>query len=133
MSEAEEAQATRALARSTASIKQLRQAVELQQLRLDPAAGDQIRTALEDQLSTVDGWLSRAGGLAWQAPLGQNPVGEAMAVKFATRADGGDNSFTAALGQYREVLEEARDAIVGAMRTYREADQTAADSLRKLM
>ncbi|MGW1681914.1 hypothetical protein [Saccharopolyspora sp. NPDC002376] len=132
MSEPEEVQATRTLARSAAGIKQLRQAVESQDLRLEPAAGEQLREALEDQMSTVDEWLRRANGLTGNAPLGQNPVGQAMAVKFATRAQGGENSFTDVLTQYRAVVEEARDAINEAMRTYRDADEHAADDFRKI-
>ncbi|KAA5836293.1 hypothetical protein ABT337_14755 [Saccharopolyspora hirsuta] len=132
MSEAEEVRATRTLARSAASIKELRRAVESNDLRLDPAAGEQIRTALEDQMSTVDGWLSRASGLTANAPLGQNPVGQAMAAKFASRAEGGENSFSDVLTKYRAVLEEARDAINAAMRTYEQADERAADDFRKI-
>lgn len=132
MSEPEEVQVTRNLARSAASVRQLSQAVESQQLRLDPEAGERIRITLEDQMSTVDAWVSRAGALTTNAPLGENPVGEAMAMKFANRAEGTGRSFNDALKKYREVLEEARDAINAAMRTYEHADETAADSFRKI-
>ncbi|MBB5154380.1 hypothetical protein [Saccharopolyspora phatthalungensis] len=132
MNNAEPEQASRALARSVAAVSSLRHAVESRNLGLDPETGGQIRAALEDHLTTVDGWLSRAGDLARHAPLGQNPVGTAMAAKFANRADGDETSFTEVLNRYREVLESARDAINDAMRTYRETDERAADSLRKI-
>ncbi|MER7080767.1 hypothetical protein SAMN02982929_06295 [Saccharopolyspora kobensis] len=132
MSEPEEDQAVQNLERSAVSVKRLRRAVESQQLRLDPAAGEQIRVALEDQMSKVDSWVSRAGGLTVNAPLGENPVAEAMATKFANRAEGTGRSFNDALRKYREVLEEARDAINAAMRTYERADEYAADSFRKI-
>ncbi|MER7015165.1 hypothetical protein ABT324_27355 [Saccharopolyspora sp. NPDC000359] len=123
---------TRTLARSAVSIRELRRAVESNDLRLDPSAGEQIRSALEAQMSTVDAWLNRANGLTANAPLGQNPVGQAMAVKFASRAQGGENSFSDVLAKYRAVLEEARDAINAAMRTYEQADERAADDFRKI-
>ncbi|MEV0696496.1 hypothetical protein AB0I53_01045 [Saccharopolyspora sp. NPDC050389] len=132
MTEPEEFQAVRNLERSVVGVKRLRQAVESQQLRLDPESGEQIRTALEDQMCKVDSWVSRAGGLTGNAPLGENPVGEAMAAKFANRAEGTGRSFNDALKKYREVLEEARDAIKAAMRTYERADEDAAESFRKI-
>lgn len=133
MNETEAERASLALAQSVAAADSLRHAVESLDLRLDPEAGEQICAALEDHLATVDEWLSRASNLARHAPLGQNPVGEAMAAKFANRANGDDNSFGAVLKRYREVLEGARDAVSDAMRTYRQADEHAADSFRKLM
>ncbi|MEV5537009.1 hypothetical protein AB0L13_09110 [Saccharopolyspora shandongensis] len=133
MSEDVEERAQLALVRSVSGVRQLRNAVESGGLRLDPAAGAEIRSALEDQLSTVDEWLTRSASLNQHAPLGQNPVGEAMAAKFATRAEGDENSFTAVLKSYREVLEEARDAIVAAMREYRDIEERVSDSFRKLV
>ncbi|WP_249028288.1 hypothetical protein [Saccharopolyspora spinosa] len=84
-------------------------------------------------MSAVDDWLAKSASLNQHAPLGQNPVGEAMSAKFATRADGHENSFNAVLTRYREVLEAARDAIVDAMRVYREIEENASDSFRKLV
>jgi hypothetical protein len=133
MSEAEAEQASHTLSRSVAAVGSLRRAVESQDLRLNPAAGEQISAALEDHLAAVDGWLARADNLARHAPLGQNPVGEAMAAKFAGRANGDENSFVGVLKRYREVLEGARDAVNDAMRTYQHADEHAADSFQKLM
>ncbi|MEU5852524.1 hypothetical protein [Saccharopolyspora shandongensis] len=133
MSEDVEERAQLALVRSVSGVRQLRNAVESGGLRLDPAAGAEIRSTLEDQLSTVDEWLTRSASLNQQAPLGQNPVGEAMAAKFANRAEGDENSFTAVLKSYREVLEEARDAIVAAMREYRDIEERVSDSFRKLV
>ncbi|MFI0464831.1 hypothetical protein ACH347_12190 [Saccharopolyspora sp. 5N102] len=133
MSEDVEERAKLALVRSVSGVRHLRKAVESEGLRLDPAAGAEIRSALEDQLSTVDDWLARSASLTQHAPLGQNPVGEAMAAKFAKRAEGDENSFTAVLTSYREVLEEARDAIVAAMREYRDIEEHVSDSFRKLV
>jgi hypothetical protein len=126
-------QASRTLVRSAGEMSTLRQAVASDSLRLDPAAGEEIRSMLDEHMSQVDMWLQRAGNLALHAPLGQNPVGAAMAVKFANRADGDENSFTGVLKRYREILREAHDVVGDAMRTYRELDNNAADSFRKLV
>jgi hypothetical protein len=126
-------QASQSLAESTASVAAMRDAVESLDLKLDPEAGESIRSALDERLNSVDSWLSQARNLARQAPLGQNPVGTAMAEKFAGRAEGGEHSLVAVLTRYRDVLVDARDAIESAMRTYRETDQRVADSFQKLI
>ncbi|MEV4643864.1 hypothetical protein [Saccharopolyspora sp. NPDC049357] len=126
-------QASQSLAESSASVAAMRDAVESLDLKLDPEAGESIRSALDERLNSVDSWLSQARDLARQAPLGQNPVGTAMAEKFAGRAEGGEHSLVAVLTRYRDVLVDARDAIESAMRTYRETDQRVADSFQKLI
>lgn len=126
-------QASQSLAESTASVAAMRDAVESLDLKLDPEAGESIRSALDERLTSVDSWLSQARNLARQAPLGENPVGTAMAEKFAGRAEGGEYSLVAVLTRYRDVLVDARDAIESAMRTYRETDQRVADSFQKLI
>ncbi|TDD05753.1 hypothetical protein E1181_14330 [Saccharopolyspora terrae] len=126
-------QASQSLAVSTAAVAAVRDAVESLDLKLDPEAGESIRSALDERLNSVDSWLSQARNLARQAPLGQNPVGAAMAEKFAGRAEGGEHSLVAVLTRYRDVLVDARDAIESAMRTYRETDQRVADSFQKLI
>ncbi|TWF93582.1 hypothetical protein FHU35_15435 [Saccharopolyspora dendranthemae] len=126
-------QASQSLAESTASVDAMRDAVESLDLKLDPQAGETIRAALEERLASVDSWLTQARNLARQAPLGENPVGTAMAQKFAGRAEGGENSLVSVLTRYREVLTDAREAIQSAMRTYRETDQRVADSFQKLI
>lgn len=122
-------QASRMVARSAVEVGTLKRAVESQQLRLDPAAGEQIRSMLDEHIAKVDAWLRQTGDLARHAPLGENPVGTAMAEKFASRADGDETSFAGVLRRYREVLQEAQDAVGDAMRTYHEVDAHAADSL----
>lgn len=126
-------QASQSLAESTASVDAMRDAVESLDLKLDPQAGETIRAALDERLASVDSWLAQARNLARQAPLGENPVGTAMAQKFAGRAEGGENSLVSVLTRYREVLTDAREAIQSAMRTYRETDQHVADSFQKLI
>ncbi|WP_406692422.1 hypothetical protein REH65_11560 [Saccharopolyspora sp. ID03-671] len=126
-------QASSSLADSTDSVAAMRDGVEKLDLKLDPDAGEAIRSALDERLHAVDNWLSRARNLAREAPFGKNPVGTAMAGKFAGRAEGGENSLVSVLTRYREVLVDARDAIEDAMRTYRNTDERVADSFQKLI
>ncbi|MCI2415799.1 hypothetical protein MOQ72_00045 [Saccharopolyspora sp. K220] len=130
---ASQATTTRAaLARSAEEVGTLRQNVESGKLKLDPAAGEAILAMLTEQRDQVDAWLARANNLARRAPLGQNPVADAMAVKFVSRTANQDGSFSDVLTRYRQILEEAHDAIGDAMRRYRELDEQAADSFRKV-
>src|ERR1041384_8330742 len=55
---------------------------------LDPATGEELRKLLREQVDQVDSWLARAGRLARPAPLGANPVSDAMSTKFESRAEG---------------------------------------------
>lgn len=125
--------ASRGVAESAAEVGALREAVRSVNLRFDPAAAEELRAMLDEHLGKVDGWLNRVGGLARHAPLGQNPVGTAMAAKFANRADGAESSFAEVLRGYRDVLRETRDAVDESLRTYREIDDSAAERLRGLI
>ena len=125
--------ASRGVAESAADAGALRDAVQSSSLRFDPAAGKELRAMLDEHLAKVDEWLNRIGGLARHAPFGQNPVGTAMAAKFADRADGAENSFADVLRGYRDVLRETRDAVDESLRTYREIDDSAAERLRALI
>ena len=125
--------ASRGVAESVADAGALRDAVHSSSLRFDPAAGKELRAMLDEHLAKVDEWLNRIGGLARHAPFGQNPVGTAMAAKFADRADGAENSFADVLRGYRDVLRETRDAVDESLRTYREIDDSAAERLRALI
>jgi hypothetical protein len=113
-------------------IGSLNEDVQSGRLQLDPAAGEQIRSMLAGQMQQVDTWLDRARGLARRVPLGQNPVGEAMAGKFEDRAGGENSSFAGVFTSYRQVLQDAHDTMGEAMRMYGETEQKTVDTLRKL-
>lgn len=117
---------------SAVAVGALRSDVEAGRLRLDPAAGREVRELLSEQLGQVDAWLRRAEDLGRRAPLGQNPVGEAMAGKFVDRTTSEGDSFTGVLKEYRRVLDEAREAVAEAMRRYETADEHAVDMFQKL-
>ncbi|MET0132399.1 MAG: hypothetical protein ABW215_02285 [Kibdelosporangium sp.] len=120
------------LAVLAADMATLRQDVESGQLLLDPEAGKQLRDMLARQLDQVDGWLAQARGLARRAPLGQHPVGDAMAAKFEERAGGGGTSLTAVFTSYREILQDTDDTVEEAMRRYRDVDDRAGETFNRL-
>ncbi|MCP2261490.1 hypothetical protein LX15_005216 [Streptoalloteichus tenebrarius] len=113
-------------------VEVLRRDIDAGRLALDPAAGEQLRTALREQVDLADAWLERARGMARRVPLGRNPVGQAMAEKFERRAEGTDESCVAVLEQYRQVLEDAHNAVADAMRHYREVEQSHVESFTRL-
>lgn len=117
---------------SAAAVGTLRTDVAAGRLRLDPAAGREVQELLTDQMDQVDAWLRRSDDLGRSAPLGQNPVAEAMAGKFVDRTTSEGDSFTGVLTQYRQVLDEAHDAVAEAMRRYQTADEHAVDMFQSL-
>lgn len=124
--------ATQRLQASAAAVGTLRTDVAAGRLKLDPAAGREVQELLADQMDQVDAWLRRSDDLGRRAPLGQNPVGEAMAGKFVDRTTSEGDSFTGVLTQYRQVLDEAHDAVAEAMRRYQIADEHAVDMFQNL-
>lgn len=123
---------SQALARSAAEVGTLREKVQSGSLRLDPATGEEIRSMLVELSGKVDTWLAQAGSLAHPAPLGQNPVGTAMAAKFVSLAHSEEESLADALRCYRQVLTDAYDAVTDAVRRYQVIDDAAAQSFRAL-
>jgi hypothetical protein len=119
-----------ALARKMAT---LRHDIESGQLTLDPEAGKQIRDMLATQMQQVDGWLAQSRDLARRAPLGQNPVGTAMAGKFEDRAGGEGTSFAAVFTSYRQVLQDTDDTVAEAMRLYRDAEDRTSETFQRLV
>ena len=118
--------------RSTEEARERDQAGPFLDIELEPAAGEELRRALRDQADELDEWISRGQNLARRAPLGANPVADAVARDYAELASSGERSFVGVLTGYREVLRRAQDAIDDAMRTYRQADEHAAEELRDL-
>jgi hypothetical protein len=126
------AEAASRLAGLAANMATLRHDIESGQLTLDPQAGKQIRDMLAQQIEQVDGWLAQARDLARRAPLGQNPVGTAMAGKFEERAGGEGTSFAGVFTSYRQVLQDTDDTVAEAMRLYREVDERTSEAFQRL-
>ena len=115
-----------------ANMATLRHDVESGRLTLDPEAGKQIRDMLAAQMEQVDSWLAQARSLARRAPLGENPVGAAMAGKFEERAGGEGTSFAAVCASYRQVLQDTDDTVGEAMRLYREVEDRTSETFQRL-
>ncbi|WP_433265053.1 hypothetical protein ACQPZF_36850 [Actinosynnema sp. CS-041913] len=114
------------------SVPALRETVDSGRVTLDPATGEELRRMLLEQIDQVDSWLERAGRLARPAPLGANPVGDKMAAKFESRAEGEEMSFTSVMTAYREVLQQTHDSVRSAIRNFRAVDEEHGDELTRL-
>lgn len=99
------------------------------QLGVDPDAAQNVLKKIRAGKDSVENLLRNAGSLAEAPKLGANPVGDAIAAKFAQRADGGGDSYSRALQNLHTQYEQAEQAIVAAMRHYHQIDQDAADAL----
>jgi hypothetical protein len=99
------------------------------QLGVDPDAAQNVLKKIRTGKDSVENLLSNAGALAEAPKLGANPVGDAIAAKFAQRADGGGDSYAQALQNLYGQYEQAEQAIVAAMSHYHQIDQDASDAL----
>jgi hypothetical protein len=114
------------------------QAVELGEnissgkVMLDPATGEELRKLLREQVDQVDSWLARAGRLARPAPLGANPVSDAMSSKFESRAEGDPLSFVSVMAAYRTVLQDTHDQVSAAIAKFQQVDEDHRAALTKL-
>ncbi|MTD57900.1 hypothetical protein [Amycolatopsis pithecellobii] len=98
-------------------------------LGVDPDAAQNVLKKIRAGKDSVESLLRSAGALAEAPKLGANPVGNAIAAKFAERADGGGDSYTTALQNLYSQYEQAEQAVVEAMRHYHQIDQAASDAL----
>jgi len=114
---------------SYADTAAFRNAAVAGQLGVDPDAAQNVLKKIRAGKDTVENLLSSAGSLAEAPKLGANPVGNAIAAKFAERADGGGDSYATALQNLFSQYEQAEQAIVAAMSHYHQIDQDAADAL----
>lgn len=99
------------------------------QLGVDPDAAQNVLKKIRAGKDSVESLLNASGALAEPPKLGANPVGNAIAAKFVQRADGGGDSYTAALQNLFTQYEQAEQGIVEAMRHYQQIDQAASDAL----
>lgn len=112
----------------------LQNTVSSGQVQLDPAAGEELRKQFQDQIDQVDAWLEHANtSITRPAPLGANPVGDAMRDKFTHRAEGEQYSFVSVMTAYRTVLEQTKNSIVAAIENFTRLDEEAQAELKKIM
>jgi hypothetical protein len=107
-----------------------RNAAVMGQLGVDPAQAETVLNKIRTGKDAVENLIRQAPTLGAGARLGDNPVGHAMAQKFAERVDGGADSYTQALRNLHAQYDDAEQAIVAAMRNYHQIDQASADSFR---
>lgn len=110
----------------------LSESVTSGKVTLDPATGEELRKTLAEQIDQVDSWLERAGRLSRPAPLGANPVSDAMTSKFAGRAEGDFHSFVNILTAYRTVLEQTERSISTAVENFVQIDDDHRTEMNKL-
>jgi hypothetical protein len=115
---------------STADANAFKAAAAAGQVGIDPDAAQTVLNKIRTGKDAVEALLSGAGTLAQPPKLGDNPVGNAMAAKFVQRADGGNDSYAAALQNLLDQYTAAEEGIVTAMSRYHEIDQAAADPFR---
>jgi hypothetical protein len=101
------------------------------QVGVDPDAAQTVLNKIRTGKDAVENLLNGAGALAQPPQLGANPVGQAIAAKFVERADGGGDSYTAALQNLYSQYEQAEQGIVTAMAKYQEIDQASAAPFRR--
>jgi hypothetical protein len=112
----------------------LRDTVSSGEVQLDPTAGEELRKQFQAQIDQVDSWLERANNtIARPAPLGANPVGDAMRDKFTQRAEGEQYSFVNVMTAYRTVLEQTKNSIVEAIENFTRLDEEKQAELKKFM
>ncbi|HEX6343709.1 hypothetical protein [Umezawaea sp.] len=111
---------------------ELRENIKSGKVMLDPVTGEELRKLLREQVEQVDSWLARAGRLARPAPLGANPVSDAMSNKFESRAEGDPLSFVNVMTAYRKVLQDTHDQVSAAITKYQQVDEDHRAALTKL-
>lgn len=117
---------------SAADANAFKAAAAAGQIGVDPDAAQAVLNKIRTGKDAVEALLHASGTLANPPKLGDNPVGNAMAAKFVQRADGGGDSYSAALQNLLSQYEAAEQGIVTAMSRYHEMDQAAADPFRSV-
>ena len=97
---------------------------------IDPDAAHTVLNKIRACKDAVESLLQRAHSMGVPPRLGANPVGHAIAAKYAERADGGTASYAQALRNLHNQYSDAEQGILTAMRHYDEFDQEAADTFR---
>lgn len=120
------------LRQAVADVGQLGVNVRAGKVRVDPAVGSALLVAMRAHAEEIAQWQWRAGELARPLPLGDNPVGTSMGVKFASRAQGHDTALGTVLAQYRDAVVDAGAAIEQAMQRYAGNEHAIHDSFRRI-
>ncbi|MEU3272740.1 hypothetical protein ABZ639_18025 [Saccharomonospora sp. NPDC006951] len=115
---------------SYADAAAFRAAAPTGRIGIDPDPAQTVLNKIRTGKDAVEGLLFHSGSLAAAPKIGANPVGAAIAAKYSGRADGHEDSYSAALRNLYNQYEQAEQAIVTAMSRYNEIDQAGIDPLR---
>ncbi|GAA2812074.1 hypothetical protein [Crossiella cryophila] len=119
------------LNKSVDAMNQLREDVRAGRVKLDPAAGAQLKKALTEQEARAAGWRESATQLEQALPLGEHWVGQLMADKMSKRASGTQFSFSEQIKLYIDELQKAQVVLDEAIKATTGADSSSATDLRK--
>ena len=97
---------------------------------IDPDAAHAVLNKIRAGKDAIEALLSGAHSLGAPPRLGANPVGHAIAAKYAQRAEGGGDSYSQALHNLYDQYSDAEQGILTAMRQYEEFDRAAANTFR---
>ncbi|OQO92844.1 hypothetical protein [Saccharomonospora piscinae] len=98
------------------------------QVGIEPDAAQAVLAKIRTGKDAVAALLDNTGFLAVSPKLGANPVGEAIATKFADRAAGMGDSYAQALRNLYTQYDQAEHAILTAMSRYEDFDASSAES-----
>ncbi|MCO1579696.1 hypothetical protein M8C13_28490 [Crossiella sp. SN42] len=118
------------LNRSVEGMNQLREDVRAGKVKLDPAAGEQLKKVLTEQEARALKWQREANRLEQALPLGNHWVGQQMAEKMSKRANGAPGSFGEQIGLYIQELQKAQVVLDEAIKATKGADSGSASNLR---
>lgn len=111
---------------SYADATAFRAAAATGQVAIDPDAAQTVLNKIRTGKDAVAALLDNTGFLAVSPKLGANPVGEAIATKFADRAAGMSDSYAQALRNLYTQYDQAEHAILTAMSRYEDFDADSA-------
>lgn len=120
------------LRQAVVGVNQLSANVRDGKVTLDPATGAALLAALREHADDINNWMRRTGELAQHLPMGNNPVGTAMAGKFSGRAEGENMALATVLAQYHDAVSAATDAIDAAMRQYQANEEHISQSFNRI-
>lgn len=98
------------------------------QVGIDPDAAHGVLSKIRTGKDAVAALLENTGFLAVSPKLGANPVGEAIATKFADRAAGMNDSYAQALRNLYTQYDQAEHALLEAMSRYDDFDSSSVQS-----
>lgn len=101
------------------------------QIGIDPDEAQTVLNKIRSGKDQVDDLITQSGALGAAPRLGANPVGNAIAAKYSDRANGGNDSYVAALRNLRAQYESVEGAIVAAIKNYGEMEAAGIESFQR--